>query len=263
MLGAITLLRKRLYFYMKVENNTEFIRENGRPYWCLDYYNDKMLVFDSDGKTVSAVPNSMYLIPPNTPTMIKSSNLKPWTHTTITFDADETFMESLAIPYMTPIHIGNTKELEQLMFEMEHKQISASKFKQDAQDAYLLLILTCVHDLLHISAKDYKTEAGDDLQKIRHTVMSSTGVFWTLERMAAMANMSVRGFQRKYKQIYGKTPIADLYDFRFTRSKRLLETGYSINHIMNSCGFKSAEHFSRFFKKRAGMTPTEYRNKTK
>lgn len=126
-------------------------------------------------------------------------------------------------------------------------------------DAYLTLILVYIHDFLNLYERDYKTDSGDDLQQVRHVVMSSTHINWTLEQMAALANMSVRSFTRKYKQVYGKSPVADLYDFRFTRSKRLLKSGYSINYILKTTGFKSAQHFSAFFKQRAGVTPSEYR----
>ena len=164
---------------------------------------------------------------------------------------------------MTPAHIGDVNELEQLMYDMESKRLSSSALKQKAQDAYLALILSCVHDALNAYDKDYKTKSGDDLRRVRHAVMGSTHIPWTVERMAAMANMSVRGFGRKYAQIYGKPPIADLWDFRFIKAKRLLDSGFSVSFILNSCGFKSAQHFSAFFKKRSGMTPSEYRKRKK
>ena len=249
---------KKKFFYLKIENNPSLVFENGRPQWGFEYFKNNMTVYGADGKAVKVKTDSILIIPPDTYFRTDSADGKPWTHTCITFDADEAYMKKLNFPCMTPIHIDKTKELEQLMFDMEDKQLSSSQFKQDAQDAYLLLILLTIYDNLNVPSKDYTLNAGDDLQKLRHTVMNSTGVFWTVERMAAQANMSVRGFQRKYKEMYGKSPIADLYDFRFIRAKRLLDTGYSINHILNSCGFKSPQHFSTFFKKRSGMTPTEY-----
>ncbi len=255
---------KNKFFYLKIENIVSNAFEHGRPQWGLEYFKNKMIVYDINGNAINIEPDSIFIIPPDTYFKTESANGKPWTHTCITFDADEEYMKNLNLPAMTPIRIGKTKELEQLMFDMEDRQLSSSQFKQDAQDAYLLLILLTIYDYLNMPSKDYTLNAGDDLQKLRHTVMNSTGVFWTVESMAAQANMSVRGFQRKYKEMYGKSPIADLYDFRFVRAKRLLDTGYSINHILNSCGFRSPQHFSTFFKKRSGMTPTEYvKNKKK
>ena len=253
------LVRKELYFYLKIEYNPEFIYEHGREFWFMQYFKDKMEVLDARGNTIIAEPDTIYLVPPNTRMLYRSVNRKPYTHTALIFHCDEEFMQSLSIPYMTPIRLKSTKELEQLMFDMESKQLSSSKFKLEAQNSYLTLILLLIHDQLHPADKDYNCEPGDDLQTIRLTIMNSPGCAWTVEDMAAKANMRVSGFQRKYKKMYGKSPIADLYDYRFLQSKRLLDTGYSISHILNSCGFKSQQHFSRFFKSRAGVTPSEYR----
>jgi AraC-like DNA-binding protein len=247
------------YYYLKIENNPHFIFETGRPYWCFDYYKSKVQVLDKNGEYTMCDTDTFFIIPPDIRTEIHSADESAWTHTSVTFFSDYEFMDKFKLPYMTPIKIENFKELEQLMFDMQNKAISNSQFTQELKNLYLQLIFIFVHDIVHTHKEDYKVEAGDDLQRIRHTMMNSPGVSWTVEKMANMANISVRSFQRKYKKLYGKTPIADLYDFRFTKSKRLLDTGYSISHILNSCGFKSPQHFSRFFKERAGITPSQYK----
>ena len=246
-----------------MEKQTDYRYKKGRPYWCLDYYKNDMNLFDDNGDIIQSLPDSVYIFSPNTPTIHQSANNKPWVHTTITFNTDAEYMNSLSIPLMTPIHIEKTKELEQLMFDMHTHKLSQSDLSHAAQNAYLELILIYIHDLLYVRPMDYEVSVGDDLQEIRNTVMNSTHMYWTIESMAALSNMSPRNFQRKYKEIYGKSPIADLYDFRFVRSKRLLENGFSINHILKSCGFKSAQHFSDFFKRHAGITPSEYRKQNK
>lgn len=247
------------YFYLKTENNTDCIYKHGRPYWSLDYFKNSMTILDKSGNTITTEPDCIYLSIPNAPTEYRSAVSNSWVHTIINFEADREYMDSLEIPYMTPIYPSNKKGLEQLLFDMEDCHLSSSAFKQDALNAYITLILIRLHNLLQNYSNDYKVNEGDDLQNVRHIVMNSTHIYWTVDMMAALANMSVRGFQRKYKQIYGKAPIADLYDFRFVRAKRLMDSGYSINHILLSCGFKSAQHFSSFFKKRAGVTPTQYK----
>lgn len=257
------MLRYKTYFYMKLENNSESIYADGRPYWVIDYYKNEMELLDINGEPIYSKPDSIYIIPPGMPSRHASKCNKDWVHTTITFDCCHEIMERFEIPYMTPIKITDTKELEQLMFKMESKQLSSSKLKCDAINSYLNLILICIHDSINTYTETYKVKEGDDLRRVRHTVMNSTHIPWTLEHMAAQANMSVRAFLRKYKQMYGISPIADLYEFRFNKSKQLLDNGFSINHILNSCGFKSSQHFSAFFKTHSGMTPTEYRNRSK
>ena len=253
----------KTYFYTKIENGTAGVFPHGRPYWVLDYYKNEMELLDATGAKIISQPDSVYLIPPGTSTSHVSKNGKTWVHTTLTFDDYSGFIKRLGIPVMMPVKIANTNELEQLMFSMESAQLSSSNFKHDAMNSYLILILICIYDSINTYAEDYHVNEGDDLRQVRHMIMNSTHIPWTLEHMAAQANMSVRAFQRKYKEKYGKSPIADLYDFRFRRAKQLLDNGFSINHILYSCGFKSPQHFSAFFKKHCGMTPTEYKTRNK
>lgn len=51
-------------------------------------------------------------------------------------------------------------------------------------------------------------------------------------------------------------------DYRVLEFKKLIEKGehkaYSINALMEKCGFTSRSTFFRYFKKNTGMTPNEY-----
>ena len=251
------------YFYMKMEKQLDYECKNGRPYWCLDYYKNDMILYDINGAPVISAPDSLYLIPPDVPSIHRSAGKRAWIHTSLLFQADSDSMERFSIPYMTPISVSDPHELEQLLFDMNSHKLSQSELSNDALNAYLSLILIHTHDMLHRMPSDYTVNVGEDLQVVRNIIMNSTHMEWTIDKMAALANMSPRHFARKYKISYGISPIADLYQFRFTRAKRLLESGFSINHILNSCGFKSEQHFSAFFKRHAGMTPGEYRSRQK
>lgn len=254
-------VNKHNYFYLKRENRPEHIYNAGSEYWFLSYFKDDMYVLDGENNEITAPHDTLYIVPPHTRMYYKSVSGGPFVHTLFMFKADKEYMDKLRLPYKTPIQIKNTGRLEELMFNAEKCDISASDFKQDGIDAYLTLILIFIHDNIHSIGEDYRCESGEDLQLVRLNVMNSPGVLWTVEDMARLANMSVSGFQRKYKKLYGKSPIADLYDFRFTKAKRLINSGYSNTYILNSCGFKSLQHFSRFFKERAGMSPSEYRKR--
>ena len=257
------MLKIEHYHYMKMEPKPDHRYDSGRPYWCLDYYKNNMSVYNINGDVIDIEPNSLYIAPPNVPTIHRSVNNKPWTHTAITFYADREYIDKFSIPYMTPIYISNPNTLEQLMFDMQNQNLSQTDFKWEAITSYLKIIIIYIHDMLYVKPKDYYVNIGDDLQTVKHIIMNSTHMHWTIESMASLANMSPRSFLRKYKEIYGRTPIADLYEFRFIRSKRLLEDGYSINYIIKTSGFKSAQHFCDFFKRHSGMSPSQYRNKIK
>ncbi|MBR3836746.1 MAG: AraC family transcriptional regulator [Clostridia bacterium] len=63
-----------------------------------------------------------------------------------------------------------------------------------------------------------------------------------------------------FKAQTGKSIIDYLIDRRVEQAKPLLVQGvYSIGRIGRMTGFQDANYFSRQFKKRTGLTPTEYR----
>ncbi len=250
---------KKAYFYFKLEDEPYTDYKNGWHEWYMEYFCREVHVFDNSGNDIIAPSGTIYLVPPNTPMYFNYENTDKFIHTSWIFSAERSFMDSLAIPYRTPVTIKNIDDFELLLYEMQSRQISQSKFSQIQQDAYLMLILSFIHDEIYPFKKDFYLKKGDNLQQVRSTVMNSLAIHWTINSMAERAHMSASTFQRQYKELYGKTPIADLYDMRFTKAKRLIETGYSIPYILHSCCFKSLQHFSAFFKKRAGITPTAYK----
>lgn len=252
---------KHNYFYLKCENISEHIYDIGSDYWFLSYFKDDMYVLDKEDKKIIAPHESLYIVPPHTRMYYKSVSGGPFVHTLFLFKGNREDMDKLRLPYKTPFQIKNTGSLEELMFDAEKCDISKSDFRQEGMNTYLLLILLFIHNNIYSTDTDSRCESGADIQLIRMHVMSSPGVMWTIEDMARRSNMSVSGFQRKYKKLYGKSPIADLYDFRFNKAKRLIDDGYSNTYILNSCGFKSLQHFSRFFKEREGVSPSEYRKR--
>lgn len=252
-------ISKRAYFYFKLEDEPYTNYENGWYEWYLEYFCREVHVLDKNGNDVVAEAGSIYLVPPNTPMYFNYENTETFTHTAWIFRAEREFMDGLDIPYRTPIAVKNVNDFELLLYEMQKRQISNSKFSQIQQDAYLMLILSFIHDEIHPYENDFSVKKGENLQDLRNTVMNSLAIPWNIAMMSERAHMSASTFQRQYKELYGKTPIADLYDMRLVKAKRLLETGYSIPYILHSCCFKSLQHFSLFFKKRTGMTPSEYR----
>ena len=68
-------------------------------------------------------------------------------------------------------------------------------------------------------------------------------------------------FIRTFKMIYGKTPHQFLTAIRIEKAKELLETGTSVTEACFSVGFDSLGSFITLFKRRAGITPSEYRRR--
>jgi AraC-like DNA-binding protein len=65
-------------------------------------------------------------------------------------------------------------------------------------------------------------------------------------------------FIRTFKSIYGRTPHQYLTHVRIERAKELLEQEVSVTDACFAVGFDSLGSFTSLFKRRAGVTPSEY-----
>jgi AraC-like DNA-binding protein len=66
-------------------------------------------------------------------------------------------------------------------------------------------------------------------------------------------------FIRTFNDIYGRTPHQYLIHVRLENAKRLLSEGSSVTYACMAVGFDSAGSFTALFKRRNGITPSEFR----
>ena len=82
----------------------------------------------------------------------------------------------------------------------------------------------------------------------------------TLEALANLAEMGKFSFCRAFKQVIGKTPYQYLLHQRVRRAKALLANPkLSLSDIAFSVGFYDHSHFTKYFQRVMGITPSAYR----
>ena len=78
--------------------------------------------------------------------------------------------------------------------------------------------------------------------------------------LSAAVGMNVHHFSRMFKRSTGLAPHQYLGNIRLDRAKRLLAEGRSpIIEIAYEIGYANPSQFSTFFRKRTGLSPTEFR----
>ncbi len=81
-----------------------------------------------------------------------------------------------------------------------------------------------------------------------------------LDALTSMLMMSQRNFNRRFKAATGTTPIQYLHEQRLTEAKDLLRnSNLSIGEIAYRVGFSDLSYFTRQFRKRSGVTPSQWR----
>jgi AraC-like DNA-binding protein len=68
-------------------------------------------------------------------------------------------------------------------------------------------------------------------------------------------------FIRTFKSIYGRTPHQYLTHVRVEKAKEMLKQGVSVTETCFAVGFDSLGSFTGLFKRRAGITPSEYQRR--
>lgn len=82
---------------------------------------------------------------------------------------------------------------------------------------------------------------------------------FSIDEFSQEMHMSRTFFYKKVKSLTGLSPVDFLLDVRIKRSLVLLDSEkYNVSTIAYMIGFNDPKYFSKFFKKRMGLTPSEY-----
>ncbi len=92
------------------------------------------------------------------------------------------------------------------------------------------------------------------------SMMHDLSAEYSIADYAERAKMSKEHFIRSFKRYTEKTPVEYRTDIMISHAKLLLlETSLAVGLIAEMSGFKDALYFSRVFKRRVGVSPSEFR----
>lgn len=85
---------------------------------------------------------------------------------------------------------------------------------------------------------------------------------WGLEEMAELALMSRSKFSELFKRIVGQSPGDYVIDWRIIVAKNLLQQNKPVVLVANAVGYENGSALARVFRKKLGMSPKEWLEKT-
>jgi transcriptional regulator GlxA family with amidase domain len=108
-------------------------------------------------------------------------------------------------------------------------------------------------------AKDHKD---DPIRHMQEFIEQHLGNRLTVDQLAAHCSMDRINFTRRFKKATQLSPADYVQRIKVEGAKRLFESTHKqINEVMYEVGYADAKAFRQTFKKIAGMTPGDYRNK--
>lgn len=127
-------------------------------------------------------------------------------------------------------------------------------------------ILECLREIiLRIcqKRKELKTiEISDPVRVAMEYISKNYAQTITLEKLADLCGLSSNYFSALFKEQVGETYIDYLTNCRLEQAqKQLISTRKTVREITDEIGYIDDKYFRKLFKKRYGMTPSQYRNK--
>ena len=120
--------------------------------------------------------------------------------------------------------------------------------------------LETVRSSSNISSSAYLAK----IRELRYNVYEEPQLEWTAETAASMIGISTSYFQHLYRQFLNISFNSDVISARLALAERLLvNTALNVSEIAERCGYPDASHFMKLFRKKKGMTASEYRNAAK
>ena len=99
-----------------------------------------------------------------------------------------------------------------------------------------------------------------DLQRVLVFIHDNLAEDLTLSLLASVVNLSPHHFALRFKQSIGHSPHQYVIQQRIEKAKRLLfSLQLPIGEIANLVGFANQSHLNLHFKRRVGVTPSQYR----
>lgn len=122
------------------------------------------------------------------------------------------------------------------------------------------LLLSFIVELIHALKNDSKKQPAIDLEKIKGYIHQHYAEPITINEIASNFGIKRRYLTSIFQRYIGLSPIEYLTAYRIHKAQELLLlTDKQIIEISNSVGYVDNLYFSRVFKKKTGMSPTEYR----
>jgi len=122
-------------------------------------------------------------------------------------------------------------------------------YRRDSQLSYSLMRI----------AKPHQDEL---VHKIQEMIEQDCTISLSIDELAIQNNVSQRTLIRRFNNALGVPPNTYLQSVRIERARKMLEeSDYNVDTVMNKVGYEDSSSFRRLFKKKTGVTPTEYRTR--
>lgn len=234
-------------------------RPAGLDSYTFLHFHVEAQILTADG-VQTARPGACILYPPDAPQWFHSDGpmLHDWMH--LAADSAQ-WLRAVAPPLNRLIYPADPSFVTAGICEIELEINSRRPHRAELADAAARILLIRF-------ARSAEAPAGEgwgnpglyaQLYRFRMDMFARMGEPWTVERMAAELHMSASRFHAVYRAYFGASPMNDLIQARIDAAKSALAGAEaSVSALAERLGYANASHFSRQFRQKTGVSPSEY-----
>ena len=176
----------------------------------------------------------------------------------IYIDGDEIgeMIKKYPVPLNTAVRTGKKYFLRAYMENLNDEIIMKKSGYSDMIPSIVTQMLIDLHRVSNNGMPAYK----ERLAKARYAIIKNPEKAHTVESLARLCGYSAGRFSHLYQDIYGITPMQSVINERINMAKSLLEYGgLSVSDVAAACGFSNIYYFSKCFKEKTCVSPSEYK----
>lgn len=240
------------------ENPDYYISRTNSPFSVVEYVMSGKGYLKIDGKEYAVSAGDMYIIPPSSTHLYRSDPQNPWKK--IWFNSSGILLSELLRIY--GINQKNVfKNADGSVYLKKILKICGDKTvppeETDSRAAAVMFELVCFLANLQNKSKD---ETNPDALKIKSYINTNVDKNITISELSKLIFRSESQTVRIFKAAYGTTPYDYLLGQKIERANLFLQnTRLPVKEIAIKLGFCDEHYFSNLYKKRCGITPSDFR----
>lgn len=216
----------------------------------------------------------LFYLWPGLPLSMKSSDSNPLRMTMLLFDCaslqigengwqQPVPVERLRLPFLIQLQPDRSGKISTLFKEAERKWVPGDPGHEAQVKSIWYRLVQEIHEAVEAGAGvEGAKKLSDTLRQIKESLDEGFATDLRITELQKQYGFSSAYLRRTFAACYGYSPKEYLERLRNEHAtRRLLYTGDSISDIARACGYPDVYQFSKAFKKRNGVSPTDYRRK--
>lgn len=213
------------------------------------------------GKTQTVQAGDLVIIPPYVEHTEKSTPGSPLEYYVIGIEGVSFRKENTEELFQSIIHLQKplmiTDLFKQIMYEVQNPTPESRMICQNFLEILILRIMRSQRLIVEPSETEHFMKECAQIKEYLETHYSEPITLDTLTRFTHMSKFYLAHTFTKY---VGQSPIQFLNNKRIEIAcSQLINTDFSISLIASQSGFTSQSYFSQVFRRRLGMSPSEYK----